>query len=108
MGQGQHGRSGRDAARIARLAVDLQDLPATRDALANGDLTDEAADAVVKAARDGRLGPPAEVDADLMEIATSRSPEDLRADIRARPQAVAGAAMLRHERRQRARLGVRM
>lgn len=102
------GRSGRDAARVARLATDLADLPATRAALANGELTDEAADAVVRAARDGRLGPPAKVDADLLDLATSSSPEDLRAEIRARQQAADGGALLGDERRQHARRSFRM
>ncbi|MBY5162134.1 HNH endonuclease signature motif containing protein [Salsipaludibacter albus] len=102
------GRSGRDAARVARLATDLADLPATRDALANGRITDESADAIARAARDGRLGSPGDVDARLAPVATASSPEALRADIRDRQQAVDAAAMLRDETRQHAVRDVRL
>ncbi|MBY5162861.1 DUF222 domain-containing protein [Salsipaludibacter albus] len=101
-------RSGRDAARMSRLATDLDDLPATRQALADGDLTAESVDAMVQAARDGRLGSPGEVDAALVDVARATSPEGLRARIRSRQQAVDGAAMLRDENRQHARRSFRL
>ncbi len=101
-------RSGRDAARIARLATDLDDLPATRAALTQGRLSDEAADAVVQAARDGRLGPPEHAETELLPVATTSSPEDLRAQIRTRQQAADPAAMLRDENRQHARRSTRL
>ncbi|HKJ57052.1 MAG TPA: DUF222 domain-containing protein [Nitriliruptoraceae bacterium] len=95
-------RSARDAARTARLADNLDELPATTDALASGQLTPEAADAVVQAARDPRLGGPQQVEADLLELATTHPPEQLRADILRRQQTADGATMLRDERRQHA------
>ncbi len=101
-------RSGRDAARLARLATNLPDLPETRDALASGRITDEAADAVVRAARDGRLGSPGDVDGALVELAATSSPEDLRARIRQRQQAADATAMLRDERRQQVRRSARL
>ncbi|HKJ56066.1 MAG TPA: hypothetical protein VJ978_08770, partial [Nitriliruptoraceae bacterium] len=52
------GRSGREAARLGRLADGLDRLPGTAGALSTGDLTAEAADAIVQATRDGRLGDP--------------------------------------------------
>lgn len=100
------GRSGRDAARMERLANNLECLPATAQALADGRLSAEAADAVVGAARDGRLGSPDRVEEDLLSVATDRSPEHLRRHIRARQQQADGGALLRDEKRQRARRGV--
>ncbi|MBY5162935.1 HNH endonuclease signature motif containing protein [Salsipaludibacter albus] len=102
------GRSGREAARVARLATDLADLPATRDALANGSLNAESADAVVRATRDGRIGSPEEVEEQLLPVAMEASPEELRSAIRDRQQAVEADAMLRDERRQHARRSLRM
>nr|WP_274387932.1 HNH endonuclease signature motif containing protein [Salsipaludibacter albus] len=101
-------RSGRDAARMARLASNLDDLPATRRGLADGDVSVESADAIVQAARDGRLGSPDEVDAQFAQVARSSSPERLRADIRGRQQAVDAAAMLQDENRQHARRSFRL
>ncbi len=95
------GRSRRDASRAARLADNLDEMPATAAALASGELTAESADAMVQAARDGRLGGPAQVEHDLLDLATSGGPEQLRSGIRQRQQAADGAAMLRDERRQR-------
>ena len=95
-------RSGRDAARAGRLADNLDELPATAEALASGQLTAEAADAVVTAARDGRIGDPARVEEELLPLATSGPPEELRADIRRRHQELDAAAMVRDERHQHA------
>ena len=96
------GRSGREAARLQRLADNLDELPATADALASGDLTAEAADVIVRASRDGRIGPPEAAEAELLPVATTASPEDLRRHITRRQQAADGAALLRDESRQRA------
>ena len=96
------GRSGRDAARMQRLADNLDELPATADALAAGQLTSEAADAIVHASRDGRLGAPDDVESDLVPVATTASPEQLRRHIRRRQQQADGAALLRQEQRQHA------
>lgn len=93
-------RSGREAARAGRLADNLDALPATAEALASGQLTAEAADAMVQAARDGRMGGPEQVERELLSLATSGPPEQLRAGIRRKQQAVDAAAMLRDERRQ--------
>lgn len=96
------GRTGRDAARMARLADNLEHLPATADALADGRLGAAAADAIVRASRDPRLGPPEQIEADLLDLATSRSPDQLHRHIRRRQQQADGASLLRDERRQRA------
>lgn len=95
-------RSARDAARMERLASRLSELPRTADALAAGEVGVEAADALVRAATDGRLGTPDEVEAALLPVATGAGPEELRRSIRRREQQVDGAALLRDERRQHA------
>lgn len=97
------GRSARDAAQTARLASSLDELPATAAALAAGEMTAESADAVVRAARDGRIGSPAEVEAQLLDVARTQGPERVRAEVRRRTQEADGAAMLRDEQRQHAR-----
>lgn len=101
-------RSASDAARLARLSANLPELPGTERALADGDLTAEAADALVGAVRDGRLGSAAQVEADLLEAATEASPERLRADIRRRRQAADADAMLRDEQSQHDRRRVHL
>ena len=95
-------RGARDAARMGRLASRLGELPATAEALAAGEVGVEAADALVKAATDGRLGTPEDVERSLLPVATATGPEQLRRTIRQREQAVDGAALLRDERRQHA------
>ena len=97
------GRSGRDAARVARLAANLDDLPATAAALATGQVTVESADAIVQAARDGRLGSPEQVDTALAPIAVESSPEQLRREVRRRTQAADATALSTGEARQRDR-----
>ena len=97
------GRSGRQAAQMARLARDLGDLPDTAAALADGRIGADAADVIVKATRDGRLGTPDDVEAELLPVATAAPPEQLHRHVRARQQEADGAAMLRDEQRQRAR-----
>lgn len=97
------GRSGREAAQASRLAGALDAMPGTAAALAEGRLGTEAADALVRAARDATLGAPAEVEAQLLAVAETAGPEELRAEIRRREHAVDGAALLRDERRQHAR-----
>lgn len=96
------GHSGRQAAQVARLARDLHDLPGTSEALSEGRLTAESADALVQAARDGRLGGPGQVESDLLTVATTGGPEQLRRSIQRRQQRADGAAMLRDEQRQQA------
>ncbi len=98
--QRQTGRSARDAHRVARLASTLEELPVTAAALADGQLGAESADVVVRAARDGRLGSPDEVDRLLAPIATTSTPEDLRRYVRRREQQADAAAMVRDEHRQ--------
>lgn len=96
------GRNGRDAARMARLADNLDHLPATAQALVDGRVGSDAADTIVKATRDGRLGDPSQVESDLLDIADTTTPEELRREVRRRQQAADGAALLRNERRQHA------
>ena len=99
----QTGTSKRDAARRARLATDLDGMSATRDALASGTIGVEAADAVVRAARDGRLGTPEQVEAVLLPVARAETPERLRSHVRRLTQQADGTAMLHDERTQHAR-----
>lgn len=96
------GRAGRDAARMARLADNLDALPATANALANGTLGPDAADTIVRATRDGRLGDIDQLEADLLTLAETATPDQLRHEVRRRQQAADGAALLREERRQHA------
>lgn len=95
-------RSGRDAARTSRLAQAMDDLPQTTAALASGRMSADSADAIVGAARDGRLGAPAVVEAQLLEVASSSSPERLRRAIRKRQQLADHTRLVRDERRQHA------
>ncbi|HKJ56484.1 MAG TPA: HNH endonuclease [Nitriliruptoraceae bacterium] len=97
------GMGGRDANRLARLGANFDDMPRTADAVARGDVPVESADAIVQAARDGRLGSPSEVERQLLDAARGSTPEAVRADIRHRQQHADGAALLRDERRQHAR-----
>ena len=96
-------RSGRDAARTARLADRLHQRPATADALADGRLTAESADAIVRALDDPQLGDDPRIEAELVDVASSAGPERLRRRIDARRQAARGDALLRDERSQHAR-----
>lgn len=96
------GTSRRSAAQRARLATDLDTMPATRRALADGDISSESADVVVRAARDGRLGTPEEVQAALLPVARAETPERLRAEVARRTQEVDGASLARDEARQHA------
>ncbi len=96
------GRTGREAARMARLADNIGELPATAAALVDGMLGADAADTIVKATRDGRLGPPDVVESELLDVAGSSTPEQLRREVRRRQQAAEGASLLRDERRQHA------
>ena len=97
------GRSGKEAAKSQRLASALDDMPATAQALAEGRIGSEAADTVVRAARDTTLGSPDVVEDTLLPVAVDTTPEDLRAEVRRREQQVEPDAMLRDERRQHAR-----
>ncbi len=96
------GRSARAASRMARLASSFPEMPATASALAAGELTDEAADVIVHAARDGRLGTPVEVEDALLPVAVGAGPEQVRAEVRRRTQQVDGQSMLVDEKRQHA------
>ncbi len=95
-------RSGRDAARTARLAEHIDELPATARALSDGRISAEAADAIVAATRDVELGEPHQVEADLAELASTVDPARLRRHIDRQRQAARGDTLLRDERRQHA------
>ncbi len=97
------GASRRAAARTSRLAADLDAMPATRGALAGGQISDEAADVIVRSVRDGRLGAPDQVEATLLPVARTETPERLRAVVARRTQQADGAALARDETRQHAR-----
>lgn len=96
------GRSRREASRTTRLSAALPDMPATAAALATGGVTPEAADTIARAAKDGRLGSPDQVESTLLPLA-SDGPDRLRSHVRRLTQQADGAAMLRDERQQRAR-----
>lgn len=49
------GLGGRGANRLARLGANLDDQPRTAEAVSRGDVPVESADAIVQAARDGRM-----------------------------------------------------
>lgn len=96
------GRTRREASTLARLATSAPDLPETLAALSRGDIGVSTAASIERAARDGRLGTPAEVEATLLPLAPD-GPERLRAHVRRLTQQVDGAEMLRDEQRQRQR-----
>ena len=98
----QTGRSRREASRTTRLSGALHDMPATAAALAAGEVGPESADTIARAAQDGRLGTPAEVEATLLPLA-AEGPDRLRSQVRRLTQQADGAAMLRDERQQHAR-----
>ena len=97
------GRSGKEASRSERLASVLDDMPGTAKALAEGRIGAEAADTVVRAARDTTLGSSDVVEDMLLPLAAETTPEELRAEVRRREQQSEPDAMLRDERRQHAR-----
>ena len=68
-----------------------------------GEVTAESADAIERAARDGRLGTPAETEARLLPVARAEGPEAVRAEARRLAQQADGAALVRDEQRQHAR-----
>lgn len=99
----QTGRSRQAANRTVRLGASVDDLPGTAEALANGTIAPESADAIVKTAYDGSLGSPAEAEAALLDVAISGGPERVRQVARARAQERDAAAMVRDEVRQHQR-----
>ena len=96
------GRTRGEATTVARLSASAPDLPETVAALARGDIGVSTAATIERAARDGRLGPPAEVEATLLPLATE-GPEAMRAHVRRLTQQVDPAEMLRDEQRQHQR-----
>lgn len=98
----QTGRSRREATRTTRLSASLPELPGTAAALAAGELGPESADAIARAAQDGRLGTPQQVEETLLPVAAG-GPERLQSHVRDLTQQADGAALLRDEQRQRAR-----
>lgn len=98
------GRTRREASQVTRLGASLGDMPATAAALAAGEIGVTSADTIVRAAGDGRLGAPEEVEDLLLPLATD-GPERLRAHVRRLTQQVDGAAMLRDEQRQHQQRG---
>lgn len=99
----QTGRSRRAANRTVRLGASVDDLPGTAEALANGTIAPESADAIVRTAYDGSLGSPAEAEAALLDVAIAEGPERVRQVARARAQERDAAAMVRDEIRQHQR-----
>ena len=91
------GVSGREAKRQAELSEYLSTMEDAADALADGRLGIEQAGVLGRAARDGRLGDGDEVERQLLDAATSSSPEDLRRNVRKREQAADTDALRRDE-----------
>ncbi|MFO7960886.1 MAG: DUF222 domain-containing protein [Nitriliruptoraceae bacterium] len=76
------GVSGREAARQDKLARDLRGLPQTQQALTDGDIGPEQAQAIGRSARNGVLGDPGATETQLLPLARTRGAEDLSDEIR--------------------------
>jgi hypothetical protein len=76
------GVSGREAARQDKLARDLRGLPRTQQALTDGEIGPEQAQAIGRSARGGVLGDPDATESKLIPLARGRGAEDLADQIR--------------------------
>ena len=93
------GVSGREAKRRAEFAQDLAELDATAEALADGRIAPEHAQAIGRTMREGRLGDAGAAEQELLDTAQRSSPEQLRDDIRRREQAADPEHLRRQENR---------
>ena len=107
----QLGLSGRDAAKQAKLARDLERLPGTSEALAAGELGADQAAAIGQAARRGALGDAQQTEDQLLDIARTTDTDGLRRRIREEEQRADRQRLVRDERlahsRRRANLSRR-
>lgn len=101
------GESGREAKRGVERGRGLDRLPATAEALANGEIGTEQADLLARTATRGTLGMPGEVEADLLDTAKTSSPETLRDEVKRREHAADADRLLRDERIAHTRRSVR-
>lgn len=95
------GVSAREAKAQTTLGRDLQQLPQTAAALAEGRIGTEQASTIGRAARAGRLGDPEATEARLLPDA-QQPPERFARQVRAAEQAADGDLLARDERRARA------
>lgn len=96
------GLSAREAKKQAELARGLDGMDGAADALADGRLGPEQAAALGRAARKGQLGTPDQVEQQLLDDATSSSPEQLQEKIRRAEQNANDDALRRGENRAHA------
>jgi hypothetical protein len=97
------GVSARDARSAAELGRDLETLPGTEAALAEGRIGEEQAGAIARAARRGALGDGAATEQRLLDAAEEQTPEQLARTIARAEQEADGDSLARDERRARAR-----
>lgn len=95
------GSSGRAARAQTMLGRDLEELPRTAEALAQGRIGADQAATIGRAARAGRLGDPGETEARLLPSASQTS-ETFRRQVRDAEQAADGDLLCRDEHRARA------
>lgn len=91
--------SSREARRQRELARTLEQMDAAADAFAEGRLGPEQASAIGRAARNGHLGAPEDVQDQLLDTATTSTPEQLNEAIRRAEQAADDEALRRGENR---------
>jgi hypothetical protein len=97
------GISSREARKQRDLARTLEEMDGARDALADGRLGTEQASSIGRAARNGLLGGFKDVEEQLLERATTSSPEQLNEAIRREEQRANADALRRGENRAYAR-----
>jgi hypothetical protein len=97
------GISSREARKQRDLARTLEEMEGARDALADGRLGTEQASSIGRAARNGLLGGFKDVEDQLLERATTSSPEQLNEAIRREEQRANADALRRGENRAHAR-----
>lgn len=89
-----------EAARLGRLANLDDDLPATLDALAAGDVSATAADTIARTVPQDRLGSAADVEELLLPAARAMTAESFRGQVHEQTQRRDGDAMRKDEARQ--------
>ena len=97
----KQGLSARDAHNKSELANNLADATATADALANGEVTEDAAAEILAARRNRRLGDdPDRTEKDLLATAKRGNASDVRKDVKRKEQQRDGDRLLRDAERQ--------
>ncbi len=96
------GVSGPEAKRQTELARSLESMDGAAEALADGRLGPEQASVLGQALQRGRLGGGEQVQQDLLEVATTSTPEQLRRTVREREQEADADALRQDENRAHA------